>query len=275
MLLAAGVLFYVSYWLISQSESRRWLDFLKRQAQRGVELGGRGTLALTAFLAVYREGAETALMYQAMLGSQGQSRAGLVGPGRRPGGRAAGPGGRRPGDPRHERPAAAPGLLPVQRRGALRAWRSSSRATRSSSSRSPACSRRPTSPARAVGSAREFRCSASIPTSRPSRSRASCLTGAVLALVLMLTDRPKARRQGLGRGASGKRPGDANVLRRWAGPLITILIGGGVALLLVLNLNLADSAATLDGWAAGHGTASAGAADRGEARGLPRVSHRR
>ena len=32
MLLAAGVLFYVSYWLISQSESRRWLDFLKRQA---------------------------------------------------------------------------------------------------------------------------------------------------------------------------------------------------------------------------------------------------
>ena len=79
MLLAAGVLFYVSYWLISQSESRRWLDFLKRQAQRGVELGGRGTLALTVFLAVYREGAETALMYQAMLGSQGQSRAGLVG----------------------------------------------------------------------------------------------------------------------------------------------------------------------------------------------------
>jgi uncharacterized protein involved in high-affinity Fe2+ transport len=28
------------------------------------------------------------------------------------------------------------------------------------------------------------------------------------------------------------------VRRRWAGPLITILIGGGVALLLVLNLNL-------------------------------------
>ncbi len=79
MLLAAGVLFYVSYWLISQSESRRWLDFLKRQAQRGVEVGGRGTLALTAFLAVYREGAETALMYQAMLGSQGQSQAGLMG----------------------------------------------------------------------------------------------------------------------------------------------------------------------------------------------------
>jgi high-affinity iron transporter len=79
MLAAAGVLFYVSYWLIAQSESRRWMEFLKRQARRGVEFGGRGTLALTAFLAVYREGAETALMYQAMLGTQGQSRAGLLG----------------------------------------------------------------------------------------------------------------------------------------------------------------------------------------------------
>jgi high-affinity iron transporter len=79
MLSAAGVLFYVSYWLISQSESKRWLGFLKRQAERGVAMGGRGTLALTAFLAVYREGAETALMYQAMIGTQAQSRAGLLG----------------------------------------------------------------------------------------------------------------------------------------------------------------------------------------------------
>jgi high-affinity iron transporter len=79
MLAAAGVLFYVSYWLISQSESKRWLDFLKRQAKRGTELGGLGTLALTAFLAVYREGAETALMSQAMIGAQGQTRLGLLG----------------------------------------------------------------------------------------------------------------------------------------------------------------------------------------------------
>jgi len=79
MLAAAGVLFYVSYWLISQVESKRWMDFLKRQAARGAEIGGFGTLALTAFLAVYREGAETALMYQALIGGQGQSRDGLVG----------------------------------------------------------------------------------------------------------------------------------------------------------------------------------------------------
>jgi high-affinity iron transporter len=79
MLVAAGVLFYVSYWLVSQAEAKRWMDFLKQQARRGLEWGGRGTLALTAFLAVYREGAETSLMYQALIGSQGQTRAGLLG----------------------------------------------------------------------------------------------------------------------------------------------------------------------------------------------------
>ncbi len=79
MMVAAGVLFYVSYWLISQVESKRWTEFLKGQIRQGVAAGGFGTLGLTAFLAVYREGAETALMYQAMIGGQGGSRAGLIG----------------------------------------------------------------------------------------------------------------------------------------------------------------------------------------------------
>ena len=79
MLAASGVLFYVSYWLISQLEAKRWMDFLKQQARRGLELGGQGTLALTAFLAVYREGAETSLMYQALLGSEGRTRPGFLG----------------------------------------------------------------------------------------------------------------------------------------------------------------------------------------------------
>lgn len=69
-LTASGVLFYVSYWLISQSQSNRWVSFLKQQARR--------TLGLTAFLAVYREGAETALMYQALLAGQ-TSREGYLG----------------------------------------------------------------------------------------------------------------------------------------------------------------------------------------------------
>ena len=79
MLVAAGVLFYVSYWLISRFEAKRWTDFLAQRVRRGVELGGQGTLALTAFLAVYREGAETSLLYQALLGSEGRTRLGLLG----------------------------------------------------------------------------------------------------------------------------------------------------------------------------------------------------
>jgi high-affinity iron transporter len=77
MLAASALLFYVSYWLISQSESRRWTEFLKRRLTAGG--GGAAALLATAFLAVYREGAETALMYQAMIGTQAGSRAGLTG----------------------------------------------------------------------------------------------------------------------------------------------------------------------------------------------------
>jgi high-affinity iron transporter len=79
MLAAAGVLFCVSYWLISRFEAKRWMDYLAQRARRGIELGGQGTLALTAFLAVYREGAETSLLYQALLGSEGRTHAGLLG----------------------------------------------------------------------------------------------------------------------------------------------------------------------------------------------------
>jgi high-affinity iron transporter len=70
MLSASGVLFYVSYWLISRAEAKRWSEYLKRQVREGTELGRLGTLGLTAFLAVYREGAETALMYQALVDLQ-------------------------------------------------------------------------------------------------------------------------------------------------------------------------------------------------------------
>ena len=79
MLASAGVLFYVSYWLISQSQAKRWAEFLKSQAAVGAKVGGLGTLALTAFLAVYREGAETALLYQGFVSAQGGSREGLLG----------------------------------------------------------------------------------------------------------------------------------------------------------------------------------------------------
>jgi len=61
MLLAAAVLFYASYWLISKIEIVAWTRFVKGQIQRAAESGSAFALAGVAFLAVYREGFETVL----------------------------------------------------------------------------------------------------------------------------------------------------------------------------------------------------------------------
>lgn len=66
MLLAVVVLFSVSYWLISKVEAAKWQKFIRERVSSALEHGGGKALALVAFLAVYREGAETALFYQAL-----------------------------------------------------------------------------------------------------------------------------------------------------------------------------------------------------------------
>ena len=66
MLLAVVVLFSVSYWLISKVEAAKWQQFIREKVNRSLEEGGGKALALVSFLAVYREGAETALFYQAL-----------------------------------------------------------------------------------------------------------------------------------------------------------------------------------------------------------------
>ncbi|MBI1722578.1 MAG: FTR1 family iron permease, partial [Gemmatimonadetes bacterium] len=66
MLLAAGTLFYVSYWLISKIEVAAWQRFVKGKIRRAVESGSGLALAAVAFLAVYREGFETVLFYKAL-----------------------------------------------------------------------------------------------------------------------------------------------------------------------------------------------------------------
>jgi high-affinity iron transporter len=67
MLIAVAVLFSVSYWLVSKSESRRWKDYIEGQIQGSINKGNAMTLWFAAFLAVYREGAETVLFYQALM----------------------------------------------------------------------------------------------------------------------------------------------------------------------------------------------------------------
>ncbi|MBA3656610.1 MAG: FTR1 family iron permease, partial [Gemmatimonadaceae bacterium] len=66
MLIAVAVLFSVSYWLISKVEAAKWQQFIREKVNRSLEEGGGKALALVSFLAVYREGAETALFYQAL-----------------------------------------------------------------------------------------------------------------------------------------------------------------------------------------------------------------
>ena len=66
-LIAVVVLYWVSNWMVSKSESEAWDAYIKSQLKKGSEKGSTFALAVTAFLAVYREGAEVILFYQPLL----------------------------------------------------------------------------------------------------------------------------------------------------------------------------------------------------------------
>ena len=66
-LIAVCVLFYVSNWMISKAEAASWSRYIDGKVQSSVETGSSFALAFTAFLSVFREGAEVVLFYQPML----------------------------------------------------------------------------------------------------------------------------------------------------------------------------------------------------------------
>ena len=66
-LIAVCVLFYVSNWMISKAEAAAWTGYIDSKVHSGVEKRSAFTLAFTAFLSVFREGAEVVLFYQPML----------------------------------------------------------------------------------------------------------------------------------------------------------------------------------------------------------------
>ena len=66
-LIAVCVLFYVSHWMISKAEAASWSRYIDGKVQSSVEQGSAFALAFTAFLSVFREGAEVVLFYQPML----------------------------------------------------------------------------------------------------------------------------------------------------------------------------------------------------------------
>ncbi|MDP8957474.1 MAG: FTR1 family protein [Actinomycetota bacterium] len=66
-LLAVALLFYVSFWLVARLDQRRWMEFVKAKVWSAASTGSALALAAVGFTAVYREGFETVLFYQALL----------------------------------------------------------------------------------------------------------------------------------------------------------------------------------------------------------------
>ena len=67
MLIAVAVLFFVSNWMVSKAESRAWKNYIEGKVASAMATGSAFALAAAAFLAVFREGAETILFYQALI----------------------------------------------------------------------------------------------------------------------------------------------------------------------------------------------------------------
>jgi high-affinity iron transporter len=66
-LFAAATLFYVSSWMTAKNQNRRWQNFIADQVEAARQSKRVSwALALTAFLAVMREGAETIVFFQAL-----------------------------------------------------------------------------------------------------------------------------------------------------------------------------------------------------------------
>ena len=70
-LLAAAVLFSVSFWMIQSVDVRHWKEYMRRKTEQAMSKGSGLILASAAFLAVYREAVETVLFYQALWASHG------------------------------------------------------------------------------------------------------------------------------------------------------------------------------------------------------------
>ncbi len=66
MLVAAALMLYMSGWLFLRQDPRAWKRMIDASAAHALSAGTAGSLAAIAFLAVFREGAETALFLHAL-----------------------------------------------------------------------------------------------------------------------------------------------------------------------------------------------------------------
>jgi high-affinity iron transporter len=77
ILIAAGLMLYVSGWLMVKQDPRGWQDYLAHKADHAVAQDTVWAIAALAFLAVFREGAETVLFINALATTEGGWSAGL------------------------------------------------------------------------------------------------------------------------------------------------------------------------------------------------------
>ena len=64
MFVAVIVLFYVSNWMLSKSETEAWEQYIHKKVEASVSTGNKWVLIFAAFIAVAREGAELILFFQ-------------------------------------------------------------------------------------------------------------------------------------------------------------------------------------------------------------------
>jgi len=77
-LIAVAVLIYVSNWMISKAESEAWTNYLTEKVSDSADKGKMYALGSTAFLAVFREGAEVILFCQQYFSRAGSMKNGYL-----------------------------------------------------------------------------------------------------------------------------------------------------------------------------------------------------
>ena len=68
---AVVILFYLSFWMLGQGERKKNLEFMRARVSQAVQGGSLLAIGLVSFTALYREGFETVLFYQALAVASG------------------------------------------------------------------------------------------------------------------------------------------------------------------------------------------------------------
>ena len=78
MIVASALMIYMSGWLFLRQDPRSWKKDIDQAAQKALDSGTQWSLGLIAFLAVFREGAETVLFLAALATSHGGWNSSLI-----------------------------------------------------------------------------------------------------------------------------------------------------------------------------------------------------